>query len=84
MTKIAEVDVHHMRGYELLPVASFTKEVNLRVAKRSLVVNGVLANRGLTTGYELCFVWLRYISLYGTCLATCLNIQGPVTICLMP
>ena len=28
-------------------VASFTKEVNLRLAKRPLVFNGRLANRGL-------------------------------------
>ena len=30
------------------PVASFTKEVNSRLAKRPLVFNGRLANRGLT------------------------------------
>ena len=31
------------------PVASFTKEVNPRLAKRPLVFNGRLANRGLTS-----------------------------------
>ena len=30
-------------------MASFTKEVNPRLAKRPLVFNGRLANRGLTT-----------------------------------
>ena len=30
-------------------VASFTKEVNLRLAKHPLVFNGRLANRGLTS-----------------------------------
>ena len=32
-----------------LVVASFTKEVNLRLAKRPLVFNGRLANRWLTS-----------------------------------
>ena len=32
-----------------LPVASFTKEVNPRLAKRPLKTNGRLANRGLTS-----------------------------------
>ena len=32
-----------------MPVASFTKEVNPRLAKRPLVFNGRLANRGLTS-----------------------------------
>ena len=32
-----------------LPVASFTEEVNLRLAKRLLVFNGRLANRRLTS-----------------------------------
>ena len=31
------------------PVASFTKEVNLRLAKCRLVFNGCLVNRGLTS-----------------------------------
>ena len=31
------------------PVASFTKEVNSRLAKRPLVFNGRLANRGLNS-----------------------------------
>ena len=31
------------------PVASFTKEVNLRLAKRPLKTNRRLANRGLTS-----------------------------------
>ena len=31
------------------PVASFTKEVNPRLAKRPLKTNGRLANRGLTS-----------------------------------
>ena len=31
------------------PVASFSKEVNLLLAKRPLVSNGRLANRGLTS-----------------------------------
>ena len=31
------------------PVASFTKEINSRLAKRPLVFNGRLANRGLTS-----------------------------------
>ena len=31
------------------PVAYFTKEVNSRLAKRPLVFNGHLANRGLTS-----------------------------------
>ena len=31
------------------PVDSFTKKVNLRLAKRPLVINGRLANRGLTS-----------------------------------
>ena len=34
--------------YILWPVASFTKEVNPRLAKCPLVFNGRLANRGLT------------------------------------
>ena len=33
----------------LTPVASFTKEVNRRLAKRPLVFNGRLANRRLTS-----------------------------------
>ena len=33
----------------LAPVASFTKEVNPQLAKRPLVFNGCLANRGLTS-----------------------------------
>ena len=33
----------------LFPVASFTKEVNPRFAKRPLVLKGRLANRGLTS-----------------------------------
>ena len=33
----------------LTPVASFTKEVNLKLAKCPLVYNGRLANRGLTS-----------------------------------
>ena len=33
----------------LRPVASFTKEVNPRLAKRTLIFNGHLANRGLTS-----------------------------------
>ena len=33
---------------DVSPVASFTKEVNPRLAKRPLVFNGRLANRGLT------------------------------------
>ena len=32
-----------------IPVASFTKQVNLQLAKRPLIINGRLANRGLTT-----------------------------------
>ena len=32
-----------------LPVASFTKEVNSRLAKRPLFFNRLLANRGLTS-----------------------------------
>ena len=32
-----------------LPVASFTKQVNLRLAKRPYKMNGRLANRGLTS-----------------------------------
>ena len=45
------------------PVASFTKEVNSRLAKRPLVFNGRLANRGLTSlvKWEKCnyvlFLW---------------------------
>ena len=35
--------------YILRPVASFTKEVDLRLAKRPLKTNGRLANRGLTS-----------------------------------
>ena len=35
--------------YFSIPVASFTKEVNTRLAKRPLVFNGRLANRGLTS-----------------------------------
>ena len=31
------------------PVASFTKEVNSRLAKRPLKINGRLANHGLTS-----------------------------------
>ena len=31
------------------PVTSFTKEVNPRLAKRPLEINGRLANRGLTS-----------------------------------
>ena len=34
---------------KLRPVASFTKEVNPRLAKRLLKTNGRLANRGLTS-----------------------------------
>ena len=37
------------RHHETYPVASFTKEVNSRLAKRPLVFNGRLANRGLTS-----------------------------------
>ena len=33
----------------LVPVASFTKEVNLRLAKSPLKTKGCLANRGLTS-----------------------------------
>ena len=33
----------------MTPVASFTKEVNPRLAKRPLKTNGRLANLGLTT-----------------------------------
>ena len=33
----------------LTPVVSFTKEVNSRLAKCPLVLNGRLANRGLTS-----------------------------------
>ena len=34
------------------PVASFTKEVNLRLAKRPLKTNGRFANRGLTSSVK--------------------------------
>ena len=36
-------------GHIYTPVASFTKEVNPRLAKRPLKTNGHLANRGLTS-----------------------------------
>ena len=36
-------------GSRYLPVASFTEEVNPRLAKSPLVFNGRLANRGLTS-----------------------------------
>ena len=35
--------------YEYTPVASFTKEVNPQLAKCPLVLNGRLANHGLTS-----------------------------------
>ena len=35
--------------YVISTVASFTKEVNRRLAKRPLVFNGCLANRGWTS-----------------------------------
>ena len=38
-----------MQSSPEITVASFTKEVNLRLAKRPLVFNGRLANRGLTS-----------------------------------
>ena len=36
-------------SYLLTPVASFTKDVNLQLAKHPLKTNGHLANRGLTS-----------------------------------
>ena len=42
---VLNLDVYHLG----CPVASFAKEVNLRLAKRPLVFNGRLANRGLTS-----------------------------------
>ena len=38
-------------GYMItnIPVASFTKEINPRLAKRPMIFNGRLANRGLTS-----------------------------------
>ena len=41
------IDGVHSEVY--LPVASFTKEVSSRLAKRPLVFNGRLANHGLTS-----------------------------------
>ena len=39
----------HYLNQSWIPVASFTKEVNPRLAKRPLKTNGHLANRGLTS-----------------------------------
>ena len=50
----------------VLAVASFTKEVNLQLAKRPLVFNGCLANRRLTslvkeaTDGQAAFEWGLY------------------------
>ena len=51
----------------LTPVASFTKEVNPRLAKRPLVFNGRLANRRLTSlvkeatvRFECNFRWVNF------------------------
>ena len=43
--------MNHFSSLQLgdTPVASFTKEVNPRLAKRPLKTNGRLANRGLTS-----------------------------------
>ena len=51
LTKINDknkVTIHRKCSY-LPAVASFTKEVNPRLAKRPLKTNGRLANRGLTS-----------------------------------
>ena len=41
--------LHESSWIQCFPVASFTKEVNPRLAKRPLKINGRLANRGLTS-----------------------------------
>ena len=41
--------IHSLSREGWIPVASFTKEVNPRLAKRPLVLKGRLANRGLTS-----------------------------------
>ena len=38
-----------LQVFEILPVASFNKEVNPRMAKRPLKINGRLADRRLTS-----------------------------------
>ena len=61
-------------GWVLRTVASFTKEVNPRLAKRPLVLNGRFANRGLTSLVKeatvvswpdpfLCFLHLRMVEI---------------------
>ena len=43
------ISIQHTMVNSLAPVASFTKEVNPRLAKRPLVFNGCIVNRGLTS-----------------------------------
>ena len=45
-------------------VASFTKEVNPRLAKRPLKTNGRLANRGLTSLVKEATVWSLNVPQY--------------------
>ena len=48
-----------------IPVASFTKEVNQRLAKRPLINNGRLANHRLTSLVkESTYVLLIYVEFY--------------------
>ena len=49
MAKVGKCDTLNVISRKELPVASCTKEVNSRLAKRPLVFNGRLANRGLTS-----------------------------------
>ena len=44
-----ELTMFWLRQHHQLPVASFTKEVNPRLAKRPLKTNGRLANLELTS-----------------------------------
>ena len=66
-----------MQHIELSPVASFTKEFNLRLAKRPLVFNGRLANRGLNslvkeaTGHSI-----SQLSWCGSVTCNCTSLSG--------
>ena len=66
-----------------LPAASFTKEVNSRLAKRPLVFNGRLANRGVTSLVkETLLVTRRFGSYkYGTSITDSLSPVDAYTAC---
>ena len=52
-------DGSHFPLFETSAVASFTKEGNPRLAKRTLKTNGRLANRGLTPLESLLLTWIN-------------------------